>query len=275
MLSNVKLFRFLALAIIFLSYVFPKSLSANDDFIIMSFPPDADKTIWQHSTHDPFGFCLTWTNLAKDTIFEDLPPPYKSPTVSDTDFGYAPGCVPTALGVTMQYFLKHHPIYKKYQNEITSRNLDSKSIIKVDYNNPETLHKVIYSLEKSRSEEKYSWDKMPDEYTTETTREDIQKYVSPLLMDIGIWLGVDYEMSSTGEALFTWKRFTYNGENLLRDFGFDYSVQFGASTSLLLESINPPLWKRIIKTIIETNLDSGRIVELEQGNHAKVVLGYA
>jgi hypothetical protein len=165
--------------------------------VIISVVPDAEKILWEYADPDYFGSSLTWSNLSEGTEYASLP--------GSNSASYVPGCSPTALGSMMLYYMKYHPIFKEYKDEIVSINTDKVFSFEVDYVDPIQKTSSKKTIKKKRVKDKYDWDNMPDRrlnYGEEgyypAIMQDIQNNISPLLMDLGIRIGVHYRFDGDG-----------------------------------------------------------------------------
>jgi len=264
----------------------PPTTPADDDgtgnhhkLIRYSLPYGNKEINWNFSDPDNFGHALTWTSLTKNSY-------------DDGKNFYVPGCVPTALGTMMHYYLNRDSRYDGVRNVIESRSnpslWDDKEYYVDYYTSYDSVGfghpSPIKTLGMQRYRTTYDWSNMPDSLTGSGGgfQTQVRNAISPLLLDIGIYLEADYKLNiydptPTGRNSGATDVGLYNGAATLKEFGFDYATSFG-TTNPINNLTNFSLYRRNYekaRKIIEANLAYGNPVQLDSPGHANIIWGYA
>jgi hypothetical protein len=151
---------------------------------------------WIYDDYKKYGSEITWKKLVQGTSYEN--------EVVSEDFKYKPGCVPTALAQVMTFMLRDK--YPEYANEIINRTTGGRPII--DYitspdMKPRTnLHYVnLLNDHLPFLQNQYDWSNMPDKITDDNDQSRLM--ISTLLRDVGVGVGVWYELYDSGQPRIT------------------------------------------------------------------------
>jgi hypothetical protein len=280
-INNMRIAKFIITLMLFISMFFSQSkasLASVSESDLIVFAHNRGDLNWQHGDNDYFGFYNRWNYFTSELL--NLP-------MTKENHEYRPGCIPTGIGQIMCYLIKYRYADENYASTIFLPDAETSHDFVLDYINLANLRSSLDASRKNILSEivspdqgkyRYKWLEMPDALDSNIgsgNGNEVKSNIAPLLFDLGISMGVHYGLNILGKPATT-NAYVYDGEQIVKDFGFEHAAFYGVSAvfNSLLEAPLGFRWQRTLRRIIQTNLDYDHPVLIAGTKHAFVIEGY-